>query len=161
VLAAALPAPDPAPRRALAAAVTAGVVAVVVAASAPPLAASIRAVATGLTLEWAPLSGELAVLAEGRAEISTRLRHALAARLATTTARVEHVRLGFAALAELALALGDALRARGQAALAAATPAAQAAAFDEPRTSAGAAAGAREIGLAVEALLEDVGQLRA
>jgi hypothetical protein len=161
VLAAALPAPDAAPRRALAAAVAAGVVAVVVAASAPPLAASIRAVATGLTLEWAPLSGELAVLTENRAEISTRLQRALAARLTTTTARVEQVRLGFAALAELALALGDALRARGQAALAAAAPAAQAAALDEPRTSAGAAAGAREIGLAVEALLEDVGQLRA
>jgi hypothetical protein len=161
VLSAALPAPDPGPRRALAAPVAAGVVAVVVAASAPPLATSIRAVAARLTLEWAPLSGEIAGLAEDRAEISTRLRRALAARLATTTTRVEQVRLGFAALAELGLALGDALRARAQAALAAAPPAAQAAAFDEPRTSAAAAAAAREIGLAVEALLEDAGQLRA
>jgi hypothetical protein len=161
VLAAALPAPDPAPRRALAAAVLAGVSAIVVAASAPPLAASIRAVAAGLTLEWAPLSGELAVLGESRAEISTRLGRALAARLATAGGRAAQVRLGFAALAELGLALGDALRTRAQARLAAATPAAQAAAFDEPPTSAGAAAGAREIGRAVEALLEDVAQLRA
>jgi hypothetical protein len=161
VLAAALPAPDAAPRRTLASAVAAGVVAVVVAASAPPLAASIRAVAAGLTLEWAPLSGEIAVLAGDRAEISTRLRRALVARLVTAAGRVEQVRLGFAALAELGLALGDALRASAQAALAAATPAAQAAAFDAAPTAAGAAAGAREIGLAVEALLEDVGQLRA
>ncbi len=161
VLAAALPAPDADPRRALAPAVAAGVVAVVVAASAPPLAESLRAVAAGLTLEWAPLTGEIAALADGRAAISARLRRALATRLASAASRVDQVRLGFAALAELGLALGDALRARAQARLAAATPAEQAAAFDEHRTSAGAAAGAREIGVAVEALLEDAGQLRA
>ncbi|HEX6211367.1 MAG TPA: hypothetical protein VF136_11355 [Methylomirabilota bacterium] len=159
VLAAGLPAPEAGPRRPLAAPLMAGVVAVVVAASAPPLAASIRAVAAPLALEWAPLSGEIAVLGQDRVEISTRLGRALAARLAATTARVEQVRLGFAAVAELGLALGDALRARAQARLAAATEADQAAALGAPRTA--AAAGAREIGLAVEALLEDVGQLRA
>jgi hypothetical protein len=161
VLAAALPPPDAAPRRALAPAVTEGVIAVVVAASAPPLGESIRAVAAGLSLEWAPLTGEIAVLTGGHAEISTRLRRALAARLAGAIGRVDRVRLGFATVAELGLALGDALRARAQAHLAAATPAVQAAAFEEPRTSTGAAAGAREIGAAVEALLEDAGQLRA
>jgi hypothetical protein len=138
-----------------------GVIAVVVAASAPPLGESIRAVAAGLILEWAPLTGEIAVLTDGHAEISTRLRRALAARLAGAIGRVDRVRLGFAAVAELGLALGDALRARAQAHLAAAPPAVQAAAFEEPRTSTGAAAGARKIGAAVEALLEDAGQLRA
>jgi hypothetical protein len=160
VLAAALPAPEAEPRRPLAPSVLTGLVAVVVAASAPPLAAAIRAVAAGLALEWVPLAGEIAVLAEGRAEISTRLRRALARRLAVAGSRVEQVRLGFAAVAELGLALGDALRARAQARLAAATPTAQAAVFDA-RSPAGAAAGAREIGVAVEALLEDAGQLRA
>jgi hypothetical protein len=161
VLAAALPPPDTAPRRALAPAVAEGVIAVVAAASAPPLAESIRAVAAGLILEWAPLTGEIAVLTGGHAEISTRLRWALAGHLARAVGRVDRVRLGFATVAELGLALGDALRARAQAHLAAATPAVQAAAFEEPRTSTGAAAGAREIGAAVEALLEDAAQLRA
>jgi len=62
-----------------------------------------------------------------------------------------------ATLAELAQALGDPLRARAQARLAAATPAAQAAALEAERPP----ADARAIGLGVEALLEDVGQLRA
>jgi len=159
VLAAVLPPPAAGPGHALPAPVAAGVVAVVVAASAPPLAASIRAVAAGLTLEWAPLSGEIAVLAGGRARISTRFHRALAARRAAAAARREQVHLGFAALAELGLALGDARRARAQAHLAAAPPAAQAAAFEAP--AADAADAAREIGVAVEALLQDAGQLRA
>ena len=161
VLAAALPPPDPGPRRPLADAVMTGVVAVVVAASAPALAASIRAVAAAVRPEWAPLSGDIAVLGRGSVEISTRMGRALAARLARTTGRVEQVRLGFAAVAEFAQALGDALRARAQARLAAAPPAEQAAALEVPRSAAEAAAGAREVGLAVEALLEDVAQLRA
>ena len=161
VLAAALPAPDDEPTRAVAPAVAAGLAAVVVARSAPPLAQSLRAIATALTFEWAPLTGDLAVLAGDRAQLSLRLRRALATRVAGTTSRAEQVRLGFAALAELAHALGDALRARAQARLAAATPAAQAEAFGAARAPAAAAAGAREIGVAVEGLLEDAGQLLA
>ena len=160
VLAAALPAPVDAPGGALPAPVTAGLLAVVIASSAPPLARALRAAAAGLTLEWAPLSGEIAGLAGRRATVSTRFRRALAERLADAADRVEQVRLGFAALAELGLALGDALRARAQAHLATATPAAQAAAFEAP-APADAAAGARQIGDAVEALLQDAGQLRA
>jgi hypothetical protein len=159
VLTAALPPPDPAPRRALSPAVAAGVVAVVVAASAPPLAASIRTVAAGLALEWAPLSGEIAVVTDTSADVSARFGRALATRLADAGSRAAQVRLGFMALTELALAVGDALRARAQAHLAAASPSAQAAAFE--RSPVDAAARAREIGEAVEALLEEAAQLRA
>ena len=159
VLTATLPPAEPAPPQPLAAVIAAGLAAVVVASSAPPLAASIRAVAAGLRPRWAPLAGDLAVLADGRIDISTRLRRALAERLTAADGRIEQVRLGFAALAELGQALGDALRARAQTRLAMATPAEQATAIEV--RSAEAAARAREIGAAVEALLEDAGQLRA
>jgi hypothetical protein len=158
VLRAALPPPDDEPPRALAAAVADGVVAVVVAASAPPLAATLRDVGGELAFEWAPLAGELAALDGRRARLSVRLRRALAARGRTAGGRAEQVRLGFAALAELAAALGDGLRARAQARLAGAPASAQAAALGRERAPAEAAARAREIGVAVEALLEDVAQ---
>jgi hypothetical protein len=145
------PVPPPAP------AVRAGLAAAIVAASAPPLADSLRALVGGLVFEWAPLSGDLAVLAGERARLSLRLRRALAARLAAATTRAERVRLGFAALADLAHGLGDGLRARAQAQLAAASPDVQADALARGPE----ATGAREIGVAVEALLEDAGQLLA
>jgi hypothetical protein len=160
VLAAALPVPDDAPSRPVAPEVAAGLAAVVVAASAPPLAAWLRGVAAGLRFEWAPMSGDLAVLDGDRARLSQRLRRALAARVAEAETRAGQVRLGFAALAELAHALADGLRARAQAALAAAPPGGQAGAL-RGRVPAEAAAGAREIGLAVERLLEDAAQLLA
>jgi hypothetical protein len=159
LLRATLPPAEPAPPQALPLVIAAGLTAVVVASSAPPLAASIRAIAADLAPRWAPLTGDLAVLAGGRLDISTRLRRVLAERVTVADGRIEQVRLGFAAVAELGLALGDALRARAQAQLATATPAEQAASLEV--RSAEAAAGAREIGAAVEALLEDAGQLRA
>jgi hypothetical protein len=161
VLAAALPVLDDAPPHPVPAEVAAGLAAVVVAASAPPLAEWLRRVAAGVRFEWAPMSGDLAVLEGDRAILSGRLRRALATRVAATATRAEQVRLGFAALAELAHALGDRLRARAQAALAAAPPAGQAEALGRGRVPAEAAAGAREIGLAVERLLEDAAQLLA
>jgi hypothetical protein len=161
LLAAALPEPSEAPVRAVASEVAAGLAAVVVARSAPPLAESLRAVVRGLELEWGPLSGDLAVLAGDRLRLSTRLGRALATRAREAMTRAEQVRVGFVALAELGHALGDALRARAQARLAAASPALQAASLQVVRHPAGAAAGAREIGLAVEALLEDAAQLLA
>jgi hypothetical protein len=154
VLAAAVPAAEEAPVQPLAPAVTAGLAAVVVAASAPPLAEALRAVMSGLAFEWAPLSGDLAVLAGERVQLALRLRRALADRVAAAS-RAEQVRLGFAALADLAHALGDGLRARAQARLSAASLAAQATAVGRVRAPANAAAAAREIGVAVEALLED------
>ena len=140
-------------------ATAAGLVAIVIAASAPPLAAAIRAVAGGLAFEWAPLDGELAALDGRHARVSTALRRVLAARLAAAGSRAEQVRLGFAALVEIAQALGDGLRARGQARLAGAGPRAQAEAL--ARTATDAAAAARDIGEAVERLLDEAAQLRA
>ena len=147
------------PPRPLSPATAAGLVAIVIAASAPPLAAAIRAVAEGLVFEWAPLDGDLAAVDGGHARVSTALRRALAARLAAATSRAEQVRLGFAALAEAAHALGDGLRARGQARLAAADAGTQADAL--VRSATDAAAAAREIGEAVERLLAETAQLRA
>jgi hypothetical protein len=159
VLTAALPPVETAPPQPLAPVIAAGLAAVVVASSAPPLAASIRAVAADLRPRWAPLTGDLAVLAHRRIDVSTRLRRALGERLTAAAGRVEQVRLGFATLAELGLALGDALRSRAQTRLAMAMPAEQEAALE--MRSVEAVTGAREIGAAVEALLVDVGQLRA
>jgi hypothetical protein len=161
VLGTGVPPPGDESACALPAAVGPGLVAVVIAGSAPPLAASLRAIATGLALEWAPLAGDLGAIEGNCARLSLRLRRALAARVRTAGSRAEQARLGFAALAELAQALGDGLRARAQARLAAAPAAVQAAALDTARSPAEAAAGAREIGAAVEALLEDAGQLLA
>ena len=161
VLAAALPAADQEPVRAVTSAVADGLSAVVVAHSAPPLAESLRAIVGELALEWAPLTGDLAVLSDDRARLSTRLGRALAARVRAASGRAEQVRLAFAALAELGHALGDGLRARAQARLSAAPLPAQAAALDLARAPAGAVASAREIGLAVEALLEESAQLLA
>jgi hypothetical protein len=161
VLTAVLPPADVTPVAPVPAVVAAGLIAVIVAASAPPLAASLRAVAAPLAFAWAPIPGELATLDGERVRLSPRLRGALALRAAAAESRAEQVRLGFAALAELAHALGDGLRARAQARLATASPAAQAAALEAGRLPADAAARAREIGTAVEALLEDAAQLLA
>jgi hypothetical protein len=141
--------------------VAAGLVAIVIASSAPPLAEAIRAEAADLTFAWAPLAGELAVVTHGHAHLSHALLAALHARLATVPGRVEQVRLGFAALAELAAALGDAVRARAQVRLAAGPPSAQAHALSVTPSAEDAAANARQIGRAVEALLESAGQLTA
>lgn len=153
------PAAGAEPPRPLAPAIAAGLVAIVIAASAPPLAAAIRAEAGELVFGWAPLDGDLAALDTGHARVSLALGRALAARLAAAASRAEQVRLGFAALAEAAHALGDGLRARGQARLAAAGDEAQAAALGRSATD--AAAAAREIGEAVERMLEETAQLRA
>jgi hypothetical protein len=161
VLAAALPPPDEGPVRSVPPAVASGLAGVVVAHSAPALAESLRAIVAEVRVEWSPLTGDLAVLEHGRVQLSTRLGRALAARGRAASGRAEQVRLAFVALAELGHALGDELRARAQARLAAAPLPAQEAALGETRAPAGAAAGAREIGLAVEALLEDCDQLLA
>jgi hypothetical protein len=142
-------------------ATAAGLVAAVTAASAAPLATAIRAAAGELAFEWAPLAGDLAVIDDGRARVSTTLLRALAARLAATTDRAAHVRLGFAALAEAAHALGDDLRARGQARLAAAGAGEQAAALREATAGQDDGTTARLIGAAVEQMLAEAAQLRA
>jgi hypothetical protein len=130
-----------------------GLVAVVVASSAAPLAGAIRTVAAGLTFVWAPLAGELVEIDDTHAHLAQGMRRALRARLAAAGSRVEQVRLGFAALAELAAAAGDALRIRAQLRLALDTESAQAQALQSERSPQDAAANARDIGRAVEALL--------
>jgi hypothetical protein len=134
--------------------VAAGLVAVVVASSAPPLAEAIRAVAADLTFTWAPLAGALAEITEAHARLSGAMLVALRARLTAAGSRVEQVRLGFAALAELAAATGDALRGRAQRRLAADSTPAKNRALSAERSAQDAAANAREIGRTVEALLE-------
>jgi hypothetical protein len=154
------PPDEAAPARPAADAVRAGLVALVVATSAPPLAAAIREVGTAVPFEWAPLAGDLARLDDRRARLSVRLLRTVAARSAAAPSRAERVRLGFAALTELAHALGDELRRRAQAHLAAAPLGVQAAAL-RGRTAVGAAAAAAEVGSAVEALLDEAAQLLA
>jgi len=154
------PADAAGPARRAAEAVTAGLVAVVVATSAAPLAPSLREIAAPLAFEWAPVAGELAALEGDRVRLSARLLPALADRVRTAPNRAEQLRLGLAALTELAHALGDGLRHRAQARLAAAPPAVQTAALAAP-TGPAAAAAAAEIGRAVETLLDEAAQLRA
>jgi hypothetical protein len=151
---------DAGPAWRAAGAVTAGLVAVVAATSAAPLASSLRELAAPLVFEWAPVAGELAALEDDRVRLAVSLLRALADRVRTAPSRAEQVRLGFAALTELAHALGDGLRRRAQARLATAPPAVQAAALGTPAGLAAAAAAA-EIGRAVEALLDEAAQLRA
>jgi hypothetical protein len=133
--------------------VWAGVVAAVVAQSAPPLAASIREEAAGLALEWAPLDRELVRVEGSRVRVETRLHRALGEALATTTDGGRRASLGLAALLEVAAGVGDTLRARAQARLAARSEAEQRAALDRLAEPAAGAEEARAITAAVAALL--------
>ena len=133
-------------------AVVRGVVAAVVASSAPPLAASLRDVAARLTFEWGPVLGDFVEFADARVRLSPKLRRAAATMLARAPTRRERLGVGFATLGEAAELVGDELRRRAQAALAAAPETAQAAALAAPSVSDDGDAAA--IGEAVEALLE-------
>jgi hypothetical protein len=108
------PPPQPSARGAIPAAVADGIGAIVAATSAPALAEAIRAAARRLTLAWAPLHGELTGVNGTTVCVSNRLRERLAASL---TSPSDEVRRGaaLATLTEVALLLGDALRARAQA----------------------------------------------
>jgi hypothetical protein len=148
---------DPEPvgtRESVAAEIIAGLVAVVVASSAPALAGALRAVAAQMTFAWSPLAGDLVEIGDTHAHLAQAMPAALCARVTAAGSRVEQVRLGFAALAELAAAAGDALRGRAQLRLAADTAPAQAEVLGAARSPEEAAASARDIGRAVEALLE-------
>ncbi|MBI4636372.1 MAG: hypothetical protein HY727_08480 [Candidatus Rokubacteria bacterium] len=150
------PAPEASPVRSLSAAVRDGVIAVVIATSAPPLADSIRAVAPALALEWGPVDGDLISIAPTRARLSTRLRATIRARLRDAGAPEARLRVGLAALTEIAALLGDELRARAQRRLAALDPAsqAQALAVIAPPAASGER-DARTISHAVEGLVGD------
>jgi hypothetical protein len=136
--------------------VWAGVAAAVAARAAAPLAPFVEAIAAGVALEWGPIARDLVRIDDDRVRISARLREALIERLATAPARAERAALGLATIAEMAALVGDALRARAQAAMLRLPPDAQPAALAGTAAPTGAAR-ARDITLAVEALLAEVG----
>lgn len=114
------------PARALRPAIRDGIIAMVVAMSVPPLAAAIRDVSAALGFTCGPLAGELARVEGAEARVSARLATAIAHRLREPAPSDVRAPLALAALAEIATAIGDTVRARAQARLAAATPDAQA-----------------------------------
>ena len=119
-----------APSRRMTRAVRDGLVEVIVASSAPPLAAALHAVADDLAFSWAAVPLDLARVDTGRVRMSRALHATFAERLAATRTVEAKARLGLAMLGEMAGAVGDALRARAQARLAAASVETQRAAFD-------------------------------
>lgn len=133
--------------------VAAGVSAVVATLSAPPLRAAVQAVARALTLEWGPVTGDLLGLEADRARLSARLRARLQVTLREAANSEARAALALAALSEIALLLGDALRARAQVRVAALPEVEQRAllTFPPPPDS----TDARVIADAVEALLLD------
>jgi hypothetical protein len=124
------PAAGDAPARPLRAAIRDGVIAIVVARSAAPLAQAIREVAASLAFTCGPVAGDLARVEGAEARVSTVLGRAIARRLRRPAPAEGRAQLALAALAEMATAVGDAVRARAQARLAAAPPAVQAAALE-------------------------------
>lgn len=106
--------PPPPERGTIPPAVADGIGAIVAATSAPPLGPAIRRAARQLTMAWAPLRGELARVNGGTVCVANRLRALLATRL---TSPSDDVGRGAALtmLTELALLLGDGLRASAQA----------------------------------------------
>lgn len=154
VVRACAPLPPAQPARALPGGVAAGIGAAVAATSAPALASFVREAAAALRLTWAPVSGDLLEMTADEARLSTRLGERLAAEAATAPTPADRATVGLAALAEIAGLVGDALRARAQARVAALPVADQEALLAAPPPPAGAQE-ARVITAAVEALLED------
>jgi hypothetical protein len=105
--------------------------AIVAATSVPALARFVVGEAGGLALEWGPVAGDLVQIDGRRARLSTRLRDVLADRAARVEGP-ERAALGLAALVEIAMLVGDALRARAQARIATLPPVEQMAALAAP-----------------------------
>jgi hypothetical protein len=127
-----------------------GVIAMVIAFGVAPLSEAMRDVTRALRFTCGPVDGDLVRVDGGEVRVSASLTRTIAQRLAALPPSSERAQLALAALAEIARAAGDPLRARAQMRLAAATPAAQAAALarEEPD-----AAAAPTITAAVEDLL--------
>jgi hypothetical protein len=126
------PSATQAPPQRMVRAVRDGLVEIVVASSAAPLAAGLREITTGVTFTWGPVPLALAQVGAGEIRVSSQLATVFTQRLATTATPERRARLGLAMLAEMASAVGDDLRARAQARLAAASPDTQTAAFAQP-----------------------------
>jgi hypothetical protein len=154
VIRAGTPSPPTHAMRALPATVAIGVGAAVAATSAPALSPFVREAAGALRLTWASVSGDLVELTADEARLSTRLGERLAAEVAAAPTPAARATVGLAALAEIAGLMGDTLRARAQARVAALPAADQESLLAAPPPPVGAA-DARTITAAVEALLED------
>ena len=125
------PPPQPAEHRALPPEVADGIGAIVAATSAPALGPALRAAARRLILTWAPLHGELASMKGDAVRLSNRLRAVLAAGSPSLSDDARRD-AALATLTEVALLLGDTLRARAQAHVAALDESAQRALLETP-----------------------------
>jgi hypothetical protein len=133
-------------------AVLPGVAAAVAARSAPALGPFIMQVAAGLTLEWGPVARDLVALEGTRLRVSSRLLPLVRARLSAGSTSDEVVDMALDVVSELAHLVGDPVRARAQADLAAQPPDAHLAALDTAR-GVDTVASARAISSAVRALM--------
>lgn len=115
-----------------------GVIAMVIALSAPPLAEAIRAETAALRFTCGAVEAELARVDGSEARVSATLAATIARQLAAAGPPSARAPMALAAVAEIARAMGDTIRARAQRRLAAATPEAQAAALqrEAPDTAA-------------------------
>ncbi|HSF05961.1 MAG TPA: hypothetical protein VLG10_09250 [Methylomirabilota bacterium] len=136
-------------------AVAAGIGAAVAAQSAAPLARLIREHTRALPFEWGLVDGDLVEVDDTRARVSARLRGRLAAALAAADTPEARAAVALAALTEIALTLGDALRAHAQSRLATLPEDEQRACLTTPCAE-DPAADARVIMDGVRALLTDL-----
>jgi hypothetical protein len=151
VLARPTPPADPAEVTPLGADVVSGLVATLLATSAPPLAPWLDAAARGVAFVWGPVDADLVAMIGNRVTLSHRLRRALA-ELIRGRGRADALGAALALLREMADLVGDGLRARAQAALAAEPAHVQARAVE---STALPVADARAIAAAAAALAAD------
>jgi hypothetical protein len=148
------PSADTAPRP-LPPVVMAGVASAVAALSAPPLASGVRKIGADCELAWASVDRDLVAVNGRQLQVSYGVRDAFVRRLHRASARRERLALGLATVTEMAHLLGDALRARAQAHVAALAPDVQARLLGDPGPAADDADDARQITQAIEAVLAD------
>ena len=150
------PAADDPRRQPIPRAVWDGIAASVAVTSAPALAPFVRLAAAPMAAEWGPVGGDLVTFEGERAWFSHRIRAALAERLGALGTPADRLGLALAALRELAGLVGDELRARAEARLAALQPGEQAAALGAHTATGPEDREAREIAAATDALARDL-----
>jgi hypothetical protein len=142
-----------------------GIEAVLCAQSAPQLGAELRAALATLTIEWGSVSGDLVEVTGSQARLGWRLADVGAARIRAARSAAERLGRALELVVEAARLLGDAIRARAQAALAARPPVAQHAALGLDRLNVETATAppppatddsARTIALAAQALADQL-----
>ena len=155
LLAVVAPAPPVEPSRALPPDVLVAVVATVAATAIPALAPFVREAGRALSAEWGAVTRDLVTVDGTRIRISTRVRAAACTRLRETADQADRVALGFALVGELAGLIGDMLRGRAQALIAALPPPEQTRALEATEDPDGDASSAA-IGRGIEPLLRDL-----